>query len=251
MSTSTPAADFAAPQYDNSAGTVPADNSALDQAAAIDINDPQLTSEDLTINPEGDAYAAPPPLPDGVWRAKLKALDVKDAKGNQAHFTVKVDRNGKPYLFTALEARVIDLSGKFDGIGVYDRWVATMLMRDGSTGASTVLFKLGKPAPARASHRVIMDALLKALAGEPEVGIETSWEWSCQHCTEAAKKKGEKPPRAVMGMQKFDRDPKTGLYNPERRCDVDKAHGTSQARPRVVRYLSLEELKEAQAKQQA
>jgi hypothetical protein len=52
----------------------------------LDLNDPKFASEDIGVNPEGDAYATPPPVPDGEYRAKLKQLDVKDSKQNLVRY---------------------------------------------------------------------------------------------------------------------------------------------------------------------
>src|SRR5882724_1611034 len=133
----------------------------------IDINDPRLVSENIEIDPQGDAYAMPPVLPDGKWRAKLKSKDVGKAP-NQKKFAPKLDRDQRPYLYTALEADVIDHSGKFDGITVPDYFVSTQVRRDGSSAAATVLARLGKPAQRTTTHGSLMNDLLQALAGEPE-----------------------------------------------------------------------------------
>jgi len=208
---------------------------------SFDLNDPRLTSENIEINPEGDAFAAPPPLPDGKWRAKLKQQDVKDGKGGTTRYAPKTTKDGKLYLYTALEASVIDHSGKQDGLRVTDYFVSTMVRRDGSTAASTILHRLGKPAPARSTHRELMELLVKALAGEPELGIETAWEWSCETCGKEAKAAGVYAPRAIQGAHKMPRDAK-GNPNPEMLCPVNKAHGFSVARPRIVSYLALADL---------
>src|SRR6476660_1574239 len=55
------------------------------------LDDPGLTSESLTAM-EGDAFAAPPPAPDGIYRVKLKlrgvkAEDAKESDGTQRDIT--------------------------------------------------------------------------------------------------------------------------------------------------------------------
>jgi hypothetical protein len=238
---------FGAPTYEEpQQGTdQPATDNAdgLNSPVGIDPNDPALTSESLDYNPEGDAYASPPPLPDGQWRAKLKQIDVKDNAGQPTRFKAGKTKQGALYLMTALEATIIDPNGKFDGLHVWDRFVSTMLRNDKTIPAATICYMLGKPAPARANHKELMDHLLKVLAGEPEVGIETAWEWSCQKCGEEAKAKGEKYPKSILGMQKFPRDAKTGLYSPDLKCEVNPAHGFSSAQPRIRRYIKLTDLK--------
>jgi hypothetical protein len=189
--------DFATPTYDETT------TAALDQPTGeLDLNDPKFLSEDIGINPEGDAYATPPPPPDGEYRAKLKMLDVKDSKGGMVRYAPWA-KDDKVALFTKIEARIQDPSGKYDNIPVFDSWFSTYLNRDGSTKVSTLLSKLGRTVPPRASHKVLMDELVTALASEPDVIIETQWEASCQTCTEEAKKNGGKRPRSIQGMKKF------------------------------------------------
>lgn len=239
---------FGTPTYEEATGSSTShpgngSDSPLDQPVAIDPNDPALTSESLDYNPEGDAYAAPPPLPDGQWRAKLKQLDVKDPQDQPVRYKAGKTKQGALYLMTAIEATIIDPDGKFDGYHVWDRFVSTMVRQDKSIPAATIAFKLGKPAPARANHKELMEHLLKLLAGEPELGIETAWEWNCQKCGEEAKQKGEKYPKSIRGMRKFPLDAKTGLYVPELKCEANPAHGYSTAQPRIVTYLRLADLK--------
>ena len=90
---------------------------------------------------------------------------------------------------------------------------------------------------------------VKALSGEPEIGIETAWEASCQACGEAAKKAGTGYPQTIRGMHRFpaQTDPnkrKAGeQFDPETFCPVNRAHGTMRAQARIQGFLSLKELK--------
>ena len=188
---------FGAPVQDEQAQdaqTQPDGNGAHDAPVAdLDPNDPRLTSEALDDNPEGDAYASLPPIPDGKYRAKLRQVDVKDAAGKAVRFAPRIAtwRPGNPpLLFTAVEASVIGLGGleKYDGIKLTDNWVTTLPNRSGTSEAATIIRKAGGQTPRQATHKQWMDLLLKTLAGEPEVGIETSWEASCADCQEAAKR---------------------------------------------------------------
>jgi hypothetical protein len=229
----------------------------------IDPNDPRLTSETLDVNTEADAYAQPAPPPDGKYRVKLKLVQQEDlATKEKKDYIVKLT-SGKggtartPYYAASIEARIIDPTGKYDNIPVYDPWVGTFLNRDGSTKVSTILRKLvkadGSPwaAPGlKLNQKDWMDLFVKALQGEPEVGIETQWEWNCQPCGEEAKEKGTAYPKSIQGMQKFPVDAdktkvsKVGtVYQPELKCQVNPAHMFSRARPRIARFLSLSELK--------
>jgi hypothetical protein len=221
---------------------VAASNAPADATPEIDINDPRLVSENIEIDPAGDAYAMPPVLPDGKWRAKLVAKEVGKAP-NQKKFAPKLDRDQRPYLYTALEADVIDHSGKFDGIKVPDYFVSTQVRRDGSSAAATILARLGKPANRTTTHGALMNDLLSALAGEPELTIETEWESACQKCEEAATARNERKPRSTRGMHNFPQQ-KTASgkmeYVPRMKCQVNPQHGEMFARPRITHYHSLD-----------
>src|SRR5579859_7226573 len=123
--------------------------------------------------------------------------------------------------------------------------------RDGSTKVATILGKLKRPdgtpwatAGTKLTGKGWIDLFVKALAGEPEVGIETQWEWSCQECGKLAKDKGEKYPRSINGMHKFPPSRKVrGEFDPEMKCAVNPAHGYSRARVRIASVLSLAEIK--------
>ena len=219
-----------------------ATNDALNAPTGeLDLNDPRFAAEDIGVNPEGDAYATPPPPPDAEYRAKLKQLDVKNNKGEMVRYAPWQSQDGsKVAFFTKIEATIQDPTGKYDNIKVFDSWFSTMLNRDGSTKVSTLLTKLGKTIPPKASHKVLMDLLVQALASEPDVLIETQWEASCQACGEEAKKTGSKRPRSVQGMKKFPLLPgKSNEYNPEIICPADAKHGLMQAQVRIAGFKSV------------
>lgn len=247
-----------------------ANGAALEQPQELlDLNDPRLTSEALDVNTEGDAYAQPAPPPDGKYRAKLKLekQKVKDATGaeNEVDYIAKMYGSKQPQacLSTVISAHIVDPSGKYDGIQVWDRWVSTFVGRDGSTKIATILARLKQPngapyieqRPGTAPDAIVkagrklspkewVELLVKALAGEPEVGIETQWEWSCQKCGEVADSKHEKRPRSITGMNKFpmSKDRTHSTHDPEMQCAVDRAHGFSRARLSIARFMSLAEL---------
>lgn len=214
-------------------------------AAELDPNDPRLTSESLDDNPEGDAYASLPPLPDGKWRAKLKQVDVKDAQGKPARTAVKLAgwlNPQIPYLYTAVEASIIGVGGKekYDGYHITDNWVPTVPNRSGTSPAATIIRKTGQQTPAKFTHQQLMEQLLKVLAGEPEVVVETTWEAACQHCQEEAAKAGTKKPRNIaVGMHRFPA--KDGKPDPNIQCPACKAWVL--ARPRITGYFAVGEVK--------
>jgi hypothetical protein len=226
----------------------------------IDENDPRLVSESLDVNVEGDAYAQPAPPPDGKYRAKLKLEGVKVEGSSEA----KPYTSGQtsrapiiPYFKTGISCSIIDPSGRFDGIVVYPQFggVNTNRRRDNTTQVTTILNRTKKPdgtpwAPTglKMTQKEWIELFVRALAGEPEIGIETAWEASCQKCAEELKPQNKYPVR-VLGMHHFpqERDNaklKAGyMFTPEIKCAVNAAHGYGRARAVVVRFLHLHELK--------
>jgi hypothetical protein len=224
----------------------------------LDINDPAFTSEALDVNLEGDAYARPAPPPDGTYRAKLKLAQPKNAAGQPVDFLPGVWAPKKPQhvLYTGVRADIIDHTGKYDGIPVFDQSMSTFIQRDGSTKIQTLLAKLKRPSGEpyiksgmRLTARGWMDLLLEALKTEPEVGIVTQWGWSCPACAEDAEKKNTRKPRETLGMAKFP--PKKdssgrlipGVHEPEMKCAVNAAHGYNGAQLRIAAFVSVAELK--------
>jgi len=223
----------------------------------LDPNDPRLVSEELHANPDADAYAQPAPPPDGKYRVKLK-LAQKEVNGQKVDYVPKLwgAAPGQAVLVTGVEAQIIDGTGKYDGLKAYDYNVSTFVSRDSATKVTTIVNKLRRPDGSswitphqRLAPKGWMDLLVQALAGEPELGIETAWEYSCQACGEEAKAAGKKYPRSVTGMHHFPPEQdqskrKLGqLYSPEMKCAVNPAHGFGRARITIARFLSLDELK--------
>lgn len=217
----------------------------------FDLNDPRLTSEALNINPNADAFASPPVLPDGKWRAKLRAQEVKGPNSTKVAYSAKRDKDGNLYLYTALESEVIDHQNElFDGIKLSDYFVDSRVGRNGASRVSTLIVKLGQQLASPATHKAMIEQLLAALAGEPELGIETAWEADCQACGEIAERNGGRKPRSVRGMFNFpqvaakdDNGRSVMRYTNQLKCPVNPAHGPMFGRPRIIAYLSLEELK--------
>lgn len=224
----------------------------------LDPNDPALVSEDLAGNPDADAYAAPAPPPDQKWRVKLKLMP-KEVNGQRHDYIPQIWGEAKQKVFvTGIEATILDPTGKHDGLKAYDFNVSTFVGRDAATKVMTILARLRKPdggpwvpKGTRMAPKGWMDVLVRALAGEPECGIESQWEWSCSECGKIAKKNHEAYPRSLRGMYNFpeERDPekrKNGQkFSAEVRCQKDPSHGVSRARINIGRFMSLEELKGA------
>jgi hypothetical protein len=232
-------------QYDDQSANVPP-ATAEGGNIPIDPNDPRLTSEVLTINPDADAYAVLPPLPDGKWRAKAKQVDIKDDKGQLQRYAVfsraKME-GGKPFFATNVEFSVIDHSGAFDGVKLTEYWVKTLVdARKGTSQAATLTGKLGGKPLATATQLDTMRLLLTTLAAEPELIVETAWSAECQHCQETAKKKGDRAPRPFLaGMHRFPATKTPGVHDPVVPCTTCKSQ--VRAQPRIVGLYSLTESK--------
>jgi hypothetical protein len=239
---------FGEPTYEGgqpdagSATTTHGANGSAQAAEVIDLNDPQLTSEMLTENPEGDSYAVPPPIPDGKWRAKLIAIPVKNkAKGiEERYIAVRYPKmnDGKAFLVTNVQAQILDANGKYDGIKLTEYHVKTALDRSGNSGVGTILAKLKQPlTPATPAGR--MEQFLKVLASEPELVVETAWEASCQNCQESAERAGtRKPKEFLLGMHRFPQS-KGGGHDPVVSCPVCKTQVRAQAK--IQQYWPLTE----------
>jgi hypothetical protein len=235
----------------------PAEASAApgDQSAAIDPNDPRLTSEVLTINPDADAYAVLPPLPDGKWRAKAKQVDIKDKKTGQMQRFITAEAvrkdgsawqagpSGKPaaYFATNVELSIIDHSGTFDGVKMTEYWLKSLVdPKRGTSQMATLTNKLGGKALPQATQKQTLDLFLQTLAAEPELVIETAWSAECQTCQESAEKKGDKQPRPFLqGMHRFKPTREPGVYDPIVQCTTCKSQ--VRAQPRIVGFFSLKE----------
>lgn len=227
----------------------------------IDENDPRLTSEELNVDVGKDAYAVRPLPPDKKWRAKLKLEQLENANHEKKDYLPAMTDEKIPYFKVAVSASICDPDGKFEGFKIFPRFggtVGTLPRKDGSSQVATILSKLRKPdgtpwatMQTRLSHQGWVNLLVRALAGEPEIGIESQWEWSCTECGKLAKAKNEPYPVSILGMQKFPAEQdkvkraEGQLFNAEMKCQKDGSHGFSRAFPKIARFLSLEELKSA------
>lgn len=255
-----------APESTGANGPGPEPSSAPQEQ--IDPNDPRLVSEPLDVAVDRDAYAQPVPLPDRIWRAKLKLEGVKSDTGERKDYGISQTNKAPilPYFQTGISASIIGTAGfeRFDGITIYPAfggYVNTLPRKDKSSTVATVLSKLLRPdgklwaTPGmRLSAKDWIDMLVQALAGEPEVGVESQWEWNCGVCSKELQElrragKTDKYPTTIRGMNRFpaqnDKAKRAAgdLYDPEMQCRVNLGHGYSRAFPKIVRFLSLAELK--------
>jgi len=239
-----------------------------------DINDPALTSESLTAK-EGDAFAAPPPPPDGIYRVKLKLRGVKQddvganvdisqylAGGEVAPWVPAVakDRNGNAtgtFAKTIMDVQIID--PRFPELAdvylqVPYKWTDTRSSQKGLSKIMTILTLAGKRPDGQPwlvlnqtyGHKSLMEIFIKFLAGEPEILCRSEWSAQCDVCGQqatAAKAAGQPfaYPKSTDGMQRFPQVPgKPGQYSPDLPCLVNRAHGTTKARAMAVQFFALD-----------
>lgn len=235
---------FGEPEYAAGGGSGAAQADA--PSRVLDPNDPSLTSEVLSEDTTQDAYAIPPPPPDGKWRAKLKLVDIKDgADGQMKRRIVYVHPNmndGKPFFAVNVEASLIDVHGKFDGVKMTEYWVKSSVDRRKNVSQMTTITKAAGGTPVeKGTQADRVNQLEKTLAGEPEVVLDTFWEAACQTCQESAKKSGGKAPRAFkMGMSHFPQ-PRAGEFDPVVECPTCKTPVRAQLR--IGQFFNVKDAK--------
>ena len=249
MATTNAAAPWA-PQQSDPGPTDEPQAALTAPAVEVDPNDPRLTSESMETDATVDAYAVPPPLPDGKWRVKLRLADIKNPQGQvqPEHFllTVATWRNPPaPFFCVNVESEVIDLTGRYDGVKLTDYWVKTLVdeRKAGASALATVVRKSGGVVPLGSNQLQVKDIALKHLAGDPECLVETQWVVRCQACEQKADKSGEKKPKPYLrGMHRFP--PKSHphvKFDAEVKCTA--CGGLNRAMPQIVQYFTLSEAK--------
>jgi hypothetical protein len=242
----TPGVDFSAPIYVEETASDPLAGVAVD---SVDLNDPALLSEPMDLNADIDAYATPPPIPDGRWRVKIKSIDVKGPDGQPAKYGVKPNGNpkfndGKPYAFCALQANVVQPGGRYDNATLTDYFVSTARNRNGGIPMVRILTVLGVKLPAQAGAKTLVDLFLKTLAAEPELEVETQWEGGPNQ--EDQKILDSQNPalkvKAVYGMHRFPLAENGKEHVPEVEQVITALGGTKmyfRAQARIAGYFPL------------
>ena len=157
---------------------------------AIDINSPDLVTEELNVDTEKDQFASMPVIDDGTYRAKLIQKKPSDSESFWIRSTTK--KANKPYLATGIEARIVDPGGKFDDWPVFDNFVSTLVMEMTGTNKIVGILKAGgQQLPTRITDVELARALDSFLQGEPTLGITTQVEGYCDVC-ERTRLKGQK-----------------------------------------------------------
>lgn len=242
--------DFATPVYmDGNDGTGGGGNdnssgSDLSNVPVLDLNDPSLLMAEQDANQDQDPYAAPPPLPDGRWLVRIKQRDVKGNDGNPAKYKVATGKDGKVYAFTALDAEVVDPSGKYDRVKLSDYFVSTRPdpYRNGAVPMAWILGRLGVRLPEKINAKILLDEFFKALAAEPQIEVDTVWEGSPdQDGQDRLDQAGERF-RPVLGQHRFPQDAK-GNRIPDMDVDTKVGKIHLRARPRINGYFAVGDAK--------
>lgn len=251
------AADFAQPIYMDEPGNGQAAAGAvsngqggaggdLSNVPVLNLDDPNLLMAEMDSNQDQNPYAVPPPLPDGRWLVKIKQRDVKDQQGQPARYKVDQTRQGVVYAFTALDATIIDPSGKYDGIVLQDYFVSTLpnQRKGNAIPLSWILSCLKVQLPAKINAKVLLDEFFKATASEPQLEIDTVWEGGLdQDQQERFEQAGERQPR-VLGQHRFPQNAK-GESLPDMDVDTKLGKVHLRARPRINGYYPVGSAKAA------
>ena len=240
--------DFAQPIYleDQAGGDSAAAGTSLDNIPVLNLDDPNLLMAELDANQNENPYAIPAPLPDGRWLVKIKQRDVKDQQGQPARYKVDQTKDGRVYAFTALDATVIDPSGKYDGITLSDYFVSTLpnARKGNSIPLSWILGCLKVQLPAKINAKTLLDEFFKATASEPQLEIDTVWEGNADQADqERFEQAGERLPR-ILGQHRFPQNSKgEGIPGLDVDTKLGKVH--LHARPRINGYYPLGSAKAA------
>ncbi len=161
----------------------------------IDINDPTavLPDDEINLNPEGDAFAGPAPVPDGEHIAFLTL--------GQRGFQQGTTEQGVNYVMAHIEARVIAEGEKFNNFPVFDTASTLVMESSGTSRMAGVLGALGVKVPSRISIKELARLFAKELENKPQVRIKTKWEGFCTDCPN--EKTGKLGKVVVRGQRNF------------------------------------------------
>ena len=142
---------------------------------SFDLNDPRLGAEEdfesYDVNPDGDAFAAPAPVPDGSYDVLVA---VQHSKFTRRH--IKTGQNkGKPFLTATLELTVVDPEGEFDGRKIFADINTLIQQSSGSSTIAGVLKALGVEVDTRTNDGALCQLLGQAVAAEPTCRVKTRW----------------------------------------------------------------------------
>jgi len=150
---------------------------ANDSIRSVDINSLDLEEDEVQFNPDLDATALPPPIPDGIYRAK--ALFQNNAPPN---WQAKLNDQGKPTGIWPKAQVVFQVAdGEHEGRILYTNdfiFVSTMVRRDGSAVIPTILHAMGLGDEVKQcrKHAELAQLFERAVEQGRELGVETEWE---------------------------------------------------------------------------
>jgi hypothetical protein len=196
----------------------------------VDLNDLSLVDEAVTINPDADAFAGPPPPDDGEHRVKISL-----GKGGVTTGTVsKGESKGKPWYQVDIQGK-IQPPDPFEGRMTFNR-VGTMVF-NGTSEVVGVLKALGEPVTARESVLDLLRRLKARLDGEPEVIQKTQWAAFCSDCNQefdhSGGKRGKKGGIVLRGQSRF---PQNGNGKHNHQVECPGCGSLVNARAEVVSY---------------
>lgn len=145
----------------------------------VDLSDLSLQGDELDINQDADAFASPAPPPelgpDGKTIKYRVSLSHKEADSKN-QYKAGESKTGAKYIKTALEAKIIDEGGKFDGYVLNDNFVSTMVMaQSGTCRIAGILKALGVKFSPRISAIDLARLFQTTINGEPQVLVEVQW----------------------------------------------------------------------------
>ncbi len=162
----------------------------------VDLNNLELNDEPIEGFDEGaDAYAAPPPIDDGLYLAKLSI-----SKNNSEVVPFKFQDKTQYYL--QLAAQIQDPGGPFDERLVFDM-INTMPTKTADGKVTTRVASLLKVLGQKATGRPYADAvaLKEALSTEPFARVKTQWQF--QFDKEYQKGEDGKRRKGLKGQKNF------------------------------------------------
>lgn len=229
-------------------GNGPAAN--LSNVPVLNLDDPNLLLADMDANQGENPYLQPPPLPDGRWLVKIKQRDVKGHDGQPARYKIDVVKSGpetgQAYAFTALEATIIDPTGKYDKIALNDYFVSTRPNRrkGNAIPLSWILGCLRVQLPAKINAKTLLDEFFKATASEPQLEIDTVWEGSLDQNDQERFDTAGEDFRTILGQHRFPQNAK-GESLPDMDVDTKLGKVHVHARPRINGYYPVGSAKAA------
>jgi len=138
-----------------------------DSTLVVDLDslDASLVQETVTIDPNADPFAAPPPPPDGIHRFKIKVI--KDS------WEQRKTKKDQPFLMCRVQGNCVAEGEKFNNLAVFDN--VNTIVFDGKSRIAGIVKAAGGQVPAQTNYQELAKLLASTLAGEPIVKIRGRW----------------------------------------------------------------------------